>query len=201
MNIQLFIKAFVAFFVIIDSIGNTPIFIALMKDMDRQSRRNTINKAVLVASGIFLFFAFFGSAVLGYLGISMGALRVAGGGLLLVVAFTMIHGHSFSEDLHPEIGNIAVTPMAVPLMAGPAALTTVMLYMNQAQGVEKATILVALFGSLMVSWLVAIYAEAFGRRLRPDALAMVTQILGVLLAALAVEMTAGGLKDIFPLLG
>ncbi len=199
MDFTLLIKATVAFFVITDSIGNTPIFSALMRGWEPEKRRKTINKSVGVATIIFLAFAFLGTYILGYLGISLGALRVAGGVLLMIIAFSMIHGHSFAE-VHEDSGSIAVTPMAIPLMAGPASLTTVMLFMSQAAGTEKLVILLALFISIGFSWLVATYADALFSRIHRDGLAVTTQIMGVILAALAIEMAAGGLKEIFPLL-
>lgn len=204
MNIFLLIKATIAFFVIMDPIGNTPIFISLLKDWEPEMRRATINRAVQVATAIFLLFAFLGSYILGYLGISLGALQVAGGILLMIVAFAMIHGHSFTSEVQQgdDPSSFAVTPMAIPLMAGPAALTTVMLYMSQADNlIEKGTILLALLIAIAIAWIIAIYADKLCDKIHKDGIAAATQIMGVVLAALAIELAAHGLKAIFPILG
>src|SRR5512138_2200043 len=130
----LFIQALVGVFVIVNPFGNVPLFISLTTKMDSVERRAAIVKSVVIATAILLVFALIGQTLFSLLHVTLSSLRIAGGFLLLAIAFDMVMGKSPASRIDPneEREAIAVTPMATPLLAGPGAMSTVMILMNEA---------------------------------------------------------------------
>ena len=134
-NDTLFIRALVGVFVIVNPFGNVPIFISLTSRLTSEERRNAIIKSMIIATAILLVFALIGKVLFDLLNVTLDSLRIAGGLLMLAIAFDMLMGKSPASriDEAEERESVAVTPMATPLLAGPGAMTTVMIYMNDAQ--------------------------------------------------------------------
>ncbi|HEY9606185.1 MAG TPA: MarC family protein, partial [Allocoleopsis sp.] len=130
MDISVFVKTFVAVFVLVDAVGNLPILLVLTKGMEPEQRHNIVDRASIVATAVLLGFAFSGQWILKYLEISMGSLRVAGGLLLLIIALRMLEGE-LDTPVIEQGRDVAITPLALPLLAGPGTLTTVMLLMSE----------------------------------------------------------------------
>jgi multiple antibiotic resistance protein len=130
----LFIQALVGVFVIINPFGNVPLFISLTGKMNSIERRAAIVKAMVITTAILLVFALIGQTLFGLLHVTLSSLRIAGGPLLLAIAFDMLMGRSPASRYDPEEEReaVAVTPMATPLLAGPGAMSTVMILMNEA---------------------------------------------------------------------
>ena len=133
-NDTLFIRALVGVFVIVNPFGNVPIFISLTSKLTSEERRNAIIKSMIIATAILLVFALIGKVLFDLLNVTLDSLRIAGGLLMLAIAFDMLMGRSPASriDEEEERESVAVTPMATPLLAGPGAMTTVMIYMNDA---------------------------------------------------------------------
>jgi multiple antibiotic resistance protein len=130
VNVSILIKTFVAVFVLADALGNAPIFLILTKGMEPEQRNSVVDRASLVATAVLLSFAFGGQWILKYLEISIGSLRVAGGLLLLLIALQMLQGE-LDTPIVEQQRDVAITPLALPLLAGPGTLTTVMLLMSE----------------------------------------------------------------------
>jgi multiple antibiotic resistance protein len=195
VDISVLVKTFVAVFVLADALGNIPIILVLTKGMEPEKRNNVIDRASIVATLVLLAFAFAGQGILKYLDISMGSLRVAGGLLLLIIALRMLEGELDTPIVSQE-GDIAITPIALPLLAGPGTLTTVMLLMSESPNAHLSVV-VGIVSAMLISWLIVRQAGRIDPWLGPEGAIIITKLLGFLLAALAVEIGSAGIRELF----
>jgi len=201
----LFASAFVTFLLVIDPPGCAPIFAGLTRGATGAHRRTMAIRAVLVASAILLFFALLGEDLLRALGISLSAFRIAGGIMLFLIAVDMVfekrterREHRAEEVRASEVEDISVFPMAIPMIAGPGSIASVMLLTARSEGLAETLVVLAALAATMVLTLFALLAAAplmklLGRKTE----AMITRVLGVLLAALAVQFVLDGLHRTF----
>ncbi|MBV9388779.1 MAG: MarC family protein [Chroococcidiopsidaceae cyanobacterium CP_BM_ER_R8_30] len=195
MDTSILIKTFVAVFVLADALGNAPIFLVLTKGMEPEQRNGVIDRASIVATAVLLGFAFAGQPILNYLEISIGSLRVAGGLLLLLIALRMLQGEMDTPIVEQE-RDVAITPLALPLLAGPGTLTTVMLLMSESPD-ARLSVAVGILAAMGVSWFIVRQATRINHWLGAEGAVIVTQLLGFLLAALAVEIGSIGIRELF----
>ncbi len=195
MNFSILVKTFIAVFVLADALGNAPIFLVLTKGMEPEQRNNIVDKASVVATAVLLAFAFTGQALLDYLHISMGSLEVAGGLLLLLIALQMLQGELDTPIVEQE-RDIAITPLAFPLLAGPGTLTTVMLLMSESPDAHLSVV-VGIGAAMLVTWFIVRQAGRIDRLIGAEGAVIITQLLGFLLAALAIEIGSGGIRALF----
>lgn len=198
MDSAALITAFVTLFVIIDPIGLAPLFVALTHDMDRAHMRSIAVRSCAIAFGVLALFAFFGEAVLGFVGISMPAFRIAGGILLFLTALDMLFERRTKrrEDQADERPDPSVFPIAIPLIAGPGSIATVILLAGQHPGMETTLLVLAvalavLFVVLGLFMMSGLLAKVLGK----TGITVATRLLGMLLAALAVQFVLEGLRD------
>jgi multiple antibiotic resistance protein len=191
------ITAFTALFVVIDPIGLTPMFVTLTQGMSAQARRAIALRACLVAFAILAAFAVFGEAVLGFVGISMPAFRVAGGALLFLTALDMLferrstRRQGQAEEDRPDP---SVFPLALPLIAGPGSIATVILLTSQqTDTLGLASVIGVVFAVLVMAILFFLAAGLLERLLGKTGINIATRLLGMLLAALAVQFILDGL--------
>jgi len=200
----LFIHALVGVFVIVNPFGNVPLFISLTQKLTPVERKNAIVKSVVIATSILLVFALIGKMLFDMLNVTLDSLRIAGGLLLLAIAFDMLMGRSPASKIDDsgERESVAVTPMATPLLAGPGAMTTVMVLMNESgTPVLKGSIMIAILLAMAASFVVLINCERVYNVIRKDGARVLTKIMGIVLATIAVEMAVNGLIHAFPALG
>ncbi|PWG18185.1 MarC family protein [Salibaculum griseiflavum] len=202
IDMAFLVTAFAALFVVIDPIGLTPIFVALTQGMSAAKRRALAIRACVIGFLILLVFALFGEAVLGFIGISMPAFRVAGGILLFLTALDMLferrqkrrRDQADEEDEDDE--DPSVFPLAIPLIAGPGAIATIILLVGQTEGptgfAAVMGVLLAVLALVMVLFLAAGLLE---RLLGRVGINVVTRLLGMLLAALSVQFVLDGLRS------
>lgn len=205
---ELFLSAFVTFFVVIDPPGCAPIYAGLTKGASAAQARAMALRATWIASIILLIFALFGKELLAALHIELNSFRIAGGLMLFFIAFDMVfekrtqRRESRAEKIAatPEIEDVSVFPMAMPMLAGPGAIAAVMLLMNEADGwPEKLEVLAALGAVLAITAAALVAAGPLIRLLGDKVEAVITRLLGVLLAALAAQYVIDGLKGSFGL--
>ncbi len=203
---ELFFSAFITLFVVIDPPGCAPIYAGLTKGASAAQARGMAVRAVLIASAILLVFALFGEDLLGALHIELDSFRIAGGFMLFWIAFEMVFEKRTQRREQrvekmiatPEIEDVSVFPMAMPMLAGPGAIAAVMLLMNEASGLQQSLVVLAALGSVMALMMVGLIAVAPLMRLLGDKVeAVITRLLGVLLAALAAQYVIDGLKGSF----
>ncbi len=197
IDIPSLVKAFVTVFILADALGNAPIFLVLTKGMELEEKNKIIDRASLVATAVLLAFAFAGQTVLDYLHISIGSLEVAGGILLLLIALKMLDGHLDTPIVEPG-RDVAITPLALPLLAGPGTLTAVMLLMSDSDSpISQLSIAVGIVAAMIVTWFIVRQSSRIDHWLGAEGEIIITQLLGFLLAALAIEIGSSGIRALF----
>jgi multiple antibiotic resistance protein len=205
---ELFFSAFVTLFVVIDPPGCAPIYAGLTKGASPQQARSMALRATFIAAIILLIFALFGEQLLEALHIELDSFRIAGGLMLFFIAFDMVfekrtqRREERAEKIAatPEIEDVSVFPMAMPMLAGPGAIAAVMLLMNEAKGLPQSLeVLAALAAVLAITAAALVAAGPLIRLLGDRVEAVITRLLGVLLAALAAQYVIDGLKGSFGL--
>ncbi len=203
----LFTSALVTFLLVIDPPGCAPIFASLTRQAQPAERRAMAVRAVVIAACVLIFFAAFGEDLLRALGVSLASFRISGGIMLFLIALEMVferrtqRREARAEEIAetPQIEDISVFPMAIPMIAGPGSIATVMLITSQSSGVQQTTVVfAALFVTLALTLLALLAAGPLMRVLGARIEAMITRILGVILAALAAQFVIDGLKASFP---
>jgi multiple antibiotic resistance protein len=213
--IALFLSAFVTLFVVIDPPGCAPIFASLTTGASDAHRRIMAIRSTMIAAVLLLVFAVIGKKLLDTLGISLDAFRIAGGIMLFLIALEMVFEKRAQrrEDRVEEISkkaqeqhrdieseDISVFPMAIPMIAGPGSIATTMLLVSRSQGFQQSAVVIAALVSVLVLTLAALLAAGpIMRVLGPKLEAMITRVLGVLLAALAAQFVIDGIKKSFGL--
>ncbi len=207
MDLTFYISAFVTLFVIIDPIGLTPLFVAITQGATGPERRVIALRAAAIAVGLLTLFGVFGEAVLGFVGISMPAFRIAGGILLFLTALDMLFERRTKrrEDQAEEEDrpDPSVFPLATPLIAGPGAMATMILLTGQVEGHVGATVgvhlvMAAVIGLVLILFLAAGLIE---RALGKTGINVITRLLGMLLAALSVQFVLDCLSGLGLLTG
>ena len=203
---ELFISAFVTLFVVIDPPGCAPIYAGLTKEASPSQARNMALRATVIAAIILMIFAFFGEALLSALHIELDSFRIAGGLMLFWIAFEMVfekrtkrrEERADKVNADPEVEDVSVFPMAMPMLAGPGAIAAIMLLMNEAEtAAETLEVFAALGAVLLLTALALLAAGPLIRLLGDKVEAVITRLLGVLLAALAAQYVIDGIKGNF----
>ncbi len=202
---ELFVSAFVTFLVVIDPPGCAPIFASVTSGATPQHRRVMAFRSVGIAAGILIFFGLLGRDLLHALGISLNSFRVAGGLLLFLIAVDMVFEKRTErrEDRAEEVArekpeDISVFPMAIPMIAGPGSIASIMLLMSRSEGWGEFLIVWAALGATLILTLLSLLlAGPLMRLLGHRMEAMITRLLGVILAALAVQFVIDGIRRSF----
>ncbi|MCF8486774.1 MAG: MarC family protein [Rhodobacteraceae bacterium] len=200
MDSAFLITAFATLFVVIDPPGLVPMFIALTTGMSAEHRRAMALRACLIATILLTAFGFFGESILGFIGISMPAFRIAGGILLFLTALDMLFERRTQrregQTPDPE-HDPSVFPLATPLIAGPGAIATMILLMGQAgeSWTATAAILGLLWAMMLVTYLFLLASPPLERMLGRTGTVVITRLLGMLLAALSVQFVIDGVRQ------
>lgn len=204
--LELFLSAFITFFVVIDPPGCAPIYASLTSGAAPAQRRAMAIRAIVVSLGILIIFAAFGEDLLSALGISLAAFRIAGGLMLFLIALEMVFEkrQTRREDRAekimdtPEVEDVSIFPMALPMIAGPGSIATIMLLMARSNGLEETfVVLGAMVAVLLLTLFALLAAGPIMRLLGAKIEAVITRLLGVLLAALATQFIIDGLRESF----
>lgn len=196
-------NAFLTILVTIDPPGLAPLFLAVTRGMNRDERRQVSIRASLTAFAVLAIFALAGAAILAIFGITLPAFRVAGGFLLFFIAFEMVFEKR--QDRKEKISDVAITkdmihniaafPLAIPLIAGPGAISATVLLSSHFAGFAAQVALILIIAvCLGLTYLVFVLAERIDRFLGQTGRSILTRLLGVILAALAVQFVADGVK-------
>ena len=200
---DMLLNAFVTLLVTIDQPGLAPLFLAITRGMNRDERRQVSVRASLIAFGVLALFALAGASILAIFGITLPAFRVAGGFLLFFIAFEMVFEKR--QDRKEKISDVAITrdmvhdiaafPLAIPLIAGPGAISATVLLSGAFEGWTAQLSLVGIILlCLILTYIVFILAERIDGILGYTGRSILTRLLGVILAALAVQFVADGIK-------
>ncbi len=208
--LELFGSALVTFLLIIDPPGCAPIFAGLTRGTPEAHRRAMAVRSGLIALAILMFFALLGRPMLSALGINLASFRIAGGVMLFMIALDMVferrtarrEERAQSLEGTPEAEDISVFPMAMPMIAGPGSIASVMLWVSRADGPGEVTVVLgAMTVVILITILALLAAGPLMRMIGERIEATITRILGVILAALAAQFIVDGLRESFPMLG
>jgi multiple antibiotic resistance protein len=190
MDMRLFGEVFVTLFVITDPPGSLPIFLALTKSLPRRHQIRAAWLAVGLAAVVIIVFAVAGEQILRYLGIDVPALQAAGGLLLLLVALELLTGRS-DDPSRQVTSNVALVPLGTPLLAGPGAIVATMLFVRGAQSTaDYIAIAAAILLVFVITFIMLRFSGVLVKILRPAGIEVISRILGLLLAAIAVQLVA-----------
>lgn len=195
-----------AIFVVTDPIGLVPIFLAMTRSYSAEQRRVTAIRAAFIMALTLGVFALTGTSILEFFGISLAAFRIAGGVLLLLLAIDMLRAQPSRQRTTPEEEaagaeqvDVSVFPLGIPMLAGPGSIATVIMLMTQAQlPMERIVVFVAIGVTAIVTAMLLIGATFLERRMSPNLLAVLERVMGLLLAALAVQFVVDGARESFP---
>ncbi|WP_405723636.1 MarC family protein [Streptomyces sp. NBC_01537] len=191
-DVTLFGSVFVTLFVIMDPPGITPIFLALTSGRATRTQRRMAWQAASVALGVITVFGICGQQILDYLHVSVPALMVAGGLLLLLIALDLLTG-KMDEPRQTKEVNVALVPLGMPLIAGPGAIVTVILAVQKADTTgQQASVWAAIVAMHVVLWLTMRYSLLIIRLIKEGGVVLVTRLSGMLLSAIAVQQIANG---------
>lgn len=200
ISIDLFLAVFVSLFVLVDPFGTAAVFTTLTQRDDAAAQRRIAIRASVLAVLILLCFGVFGKILLHYMGISLPAFRIAGGLLLFVTAFRMVLGFHDPDQLqsarsiYKDNSNLAVFPLAIPLLAGPGCMTAVVMFMTKARGLaDYGVIFGAVVAVEVLALLILLGSARIGRFIGSTGNGLLARVMGILLCAMAVQFIADGI--------
>jgi multiple antibiotic resistance protein len=201
-------RFFIALFVIIDPFAAVPIFLVLSRDYTRAEKRRVANITAVTVLAVLVAAALTGETLLETMGTSLASFRVGGGIVLLIMALAMLRAQTDStrtspaEEAEAEDRNaIAVVPLAIPLLAGPGSISNVIIQMHRSDLELHGLFVIAIIALVCILlWLVLRAAVTIGKMLGQTGLNIINRLFGLILAAIAIEIMANGLKQLFPVL-
>jgi len=197
VNWRAFGETFVTLFVITDPIGNAPIFVSITRKLDPKQRQRAAVRAVVAAGALIIGFAVFGELILRYLHVSLGSLSIAGGLLLMLVALEMLRGADFPGGDPDAPEDVALVPLATPLVAGPGAIATSIVLWRAHPGVGgHIAVLLAIVLAVGCVGAALLGAERVTRATSPAILSFLTRVFGLLLSAIAVQLVVDGVRSL-----
>lgn len=209
LSIAAYIKIFVAMIVIVNPLGIIPIFVAMTASVGEKQRKAIAYGAAMTVAATLLISALLGERVLEVFGISLASFKVGGAILIMLNAISMMQAMPARDKQTPEEAreaedkaSIAVVPLGIPLLAGPGAMSTIIIYASEKKAVwHLLTVCLVSIGVALVAWFALRVATRIGTRMGTTTVNVATRIMGLLLAALAVEIFAGGIVELIPALG
>jgi multiple antibiotic resistance protein len=203
--VQFGLTAFLTLAVVVDPPGAVPIFIALTRGLEKNDRRKTLSRALLIAFGVTVFFLLAGKYVLTHLGVTIHAFAISGGILLFVTAMPMLFGQRAGlqapkvEERRTAGEDIAIFPLAIPLLSGPGTITAVLLLANRAgSDVRRLGVLAGVIAAVyLLTWLLLYLGEVITGYLGESKVHIMTRVLGIVLAALAAQFVLNGIAGFY----
>lgn len=196
------LSVFLGFFAIMNPLANTTVFVGLTSNMSAAERVRTATKALLITFAIILLFSVLGKTLFHFFGITLPALRITGGILVFLIGYHMLQGASSSmHSTEASADNLAISPLAVPILAGPGTIATAMNFSASGELLAIGTT-VGMFALLcFITWLCFFFSEQIVRHLNSGLLDIITRLMGLILAVIGVQMLIEGAAGALPLLG
>ncbi|WP_428080310.1 MarC family protein [Candidatus Pelagibacter sp.] len=199
---EIFIQYLILYFVVIDPIGTVPLFIVVTKGLKNNDKIRVAFEGVIIATLVLLFFAIFGSYLLKYLGISFNAFTIAGGIILFIISLQMlfdIRTERRKKSINEKRESISIFPIAIPLLAGPAAITSVILAVSSAGENYSSFIinLISLTVVMIICLLVFRIFISFQKYINEKIINIFSRVIGIILAALSIQYILDGIKSFF----
>ena len=197
--LEIFIQTFFLYFIVIDPLGNTPLFLAVTQNMSSQQRIKTALSATIIASIILLFFALLGSTLLSYLNISFPAFTIGGGIILLIISMEMLFDKRQQRkegDIDFNSENVSVFPLATPIIAGPAAITSVIVSVSDmgSNFTNQSVGMVALASVLLLTFIFFFIGAKFSQLINKKVISVISRVIAIILVGLSVQYILDGIK-------
>ena len=201
-QLQFALVTFTSVLFIVDPIAVVPTYLVITQGQTQSQRRVTARRACVAAMILLVTFAAMGRAIFDLFGITMPAFRIAGGLILWLVAMDMLHGTRSTQEGSPEISeatakdDVAITPLAMPMLAGPGAISTVMVLSGQARTTPQNVVVYgSILVALVIAWATLRAAERLVLRIGQTGIRVMTRLMGLLLAAIAVQFVITGVRE------
>ena len=204
------ITVFMGFFAMLNPVGNVPVFLGMVQDFDKKTRDKVALRATVTAFTIIAIFCIFGHIIFRVFGITVPAFQIAGGIIVFIIGFQMlnakgnpIHAQSAEEkeQMMQIAHDMAITPLGIPLLAGPGTISTAMNFVGAEKSVANVVLVVVIFGIMcLITYLLFVSSRVISAKLNPGMLKVVSRIMGLILAVIAVQMMINGIEgtvDIF----
>jgi len=198
------ITVFMGFFAMLNPVGNLPVFMGMVQDLDRKARNRVAMRATTTAFIIITVFCIFGHIIFRAFGITVPAFQIAGGIIVFIIGFQMLNAresriHLQSEEEKKQMlevaHDMAITPLGIPLLAGPGTISTAMNFVGAEKSVTNVLLVIAIFGVMcLITYILFISSRIVAARISPAMLKVVSRIMGLILAVIAVQMMINGIE-------
>ena len=200
--LEIFIQSFVLYFIVVDPIGNTPIFMSITQTQNPKEKYQTAIEGVIIATTILIFFSIIGQFLLSYLNISLASFRIAGGIILFLIAIEMLFNKR--QERKQKVANqtndkLSVFPLAIPILAGPAAITSVIVIAtkNQESIALQSISLLGLVAVMLITLILFLLLAKSEKFLNKNITNIISRVIAIILAALSVQYIVDGLLILF----
>jgi multiple antibiotic resistance protein len=196
------ILTFTSFFTLINPLGTMPIFMTMTADLDQEHRVKTAKKASIIAFFTILLFAFSGQLLFNFFGISVNSFRIVGGVIFFLMGMDMLHARLGKvkiqeSEIHTYVNDISVTPLAIPMICGPGAITNAIVLMEDAQTIEhKAVLIFTIFIVLLLTYIILYSSSKVTKMMGETGNNVLMRLMGLIVMVIAVEFFFSGLKPI-----
>jgi multiple antibiotic resistance protein len=198
------ITVFMGFFAMLNPVGNLPVFLGMVQEFDDQTQKRVARRAVTAAFIIITLFCIFGHIIFRMFGITLPAFQIAGGIIVFVIGFQMlnakenpIHAQSTEEkeEMAKAANDLAISPLGIPLLAGPGTISTAMNFVGAEKSIMNGLIVIVIFGLMcLITYLLFIFGRKAAKNINPGLLKVVSRIMGLILAVIAVQMLINGIE-------
>ena len=200
--LEVFIQAFVLYFVVIDPIGNTPIFMSITQSQNEKEKKQTAIEAVIIATIILILFSIIGQFLLSYLNVSLESFRIAGGIILFLIAIEMLFSKRLErkeQALGQTNDKLSIFPLAIPILAGPAAITSVIVIATKYQGdlISQSISLLGLGLVMLVTLIFFLLLTKSDKFINRNVTNIISRVIAIILAALSIQYIIDGLLILF----
>ena len=202
--VELFFKTFIFYFIVIDPIGSTPIFLVVTEHLDAKEKVKTALHGTFIATLILLFFGLLGNSILAYLNISFPAFTIAGGIILFIIALEMLFDKRHQrkkEDINFTSDNLSIFPLATPLLAGPAAITSVIVSVSATGNdfTKQIIGMFALIAATLVTFIILFIAAKSEKIINKRIISIFSRVVAIILAGLSIQYILDGIKTFMSL--
>tara|TARA_B100001059_G_scaffold76827_1_gene74429 strand:+ start:113 stop:733 length:621 start_codon:yes stop_codon:yes gene_type:complete len=200
--LELYIQSFIVYFVVVDPLGNGPIFLSLTQSQTTKEKIQTSIEAILIATVILIAFSFIGKFILGYLSISLASFRIAGGLILFIIALEMLFNKR--QQRKEQIVNdakekVSIFPLAIPILSGPAAITSVIVIMSEFGDnfIKQFVSITSLVSVMTITLIFFVIISKSGEFLNKKFINVFSRVIAIILAALSVQYIIDGILEVF----
>lgn len=198
------ITVFMGFFAMLNPVGNLPVFLGMVQEFDAETQKKVAFRATLAAFIIITIFCIFGHIIFRLFGITLPAFQIAGGIIVFIIGFQMLNAkgnllHSYTSDEKENkieaASQMAISPLGIPLLAGPGTISTAMNFVGSQKTILNVLLVIAIFGVMcVITYILFVSSRKFATRINPNLLRVVSRIMGLILAVIAVQMMINGIE-------